>query len=67
MESSIPEQPFVIKRMFTSVPSLSPPAPRFSGVQFNSLPADRHSLLYERLEQATGGQNRCLGLDGVKC
>ena len=52
--------------MFTSVPSLSSPAPRFPGVQFNSLPADRHSLLYERLERATGGQNHCLGLGGVK-
>ena len=37
------------------------------GVQFNSLPTDRRSLLYERLELATGGQNHCLGLGGVKC
>ena len=44
-----------------------PPPPRIPGVQFNSLPTDRRSLLYERLERATGGQNHCLGLGGVKC
>ena len=54
-------------RMFTSVPSLSPRPPFFPGVQFNSLPTDRRALLFERLERATGGQNHCLGLGGVKC
>ena len=54
-------------RMFTSVPSLSPPPhPFFPGVQFNSLPTERRALLFERLERATGGQNHCLGLGGVK-
>ena len=33
-------------------------------VQFNLLLADRRSLLFERLEGATGGQNHCLGLGG---
>ena len=43
------------------------PAPRSPGVQFNSLPTDRRALLFERLQRATGGQNHCLGLGGVKC
>ena len=35
--------------------------------QFDSLLTDRRALLFERLQRATGGQNHCLGLGGVKC
>ena len=36
-----------------SSPSSPLVPPRFPGVQFNSLPSDRRTLLSERLEQAT--------------
>ena len=36
-----------------------------SSKQFSLLPADRRSLLFERLEGATGGQNHCLVLMGL--
>ena len=66
LESSIPEQPFV--KCLQAIPRSRPPPPvRFPGVQFNSLPTDRRTLLFERLERAPGGQNYCLGLGGVKC
>ena len=69
LESSITEQPFVKNVYKRSLALVPPPVapPCFPSVQFNSLPTDRRALLFERLQRATGGQNHCLGLGGVKC
>ena len=67
-ESSIPEQPFVIKECLQAFPRSHPPPPVFPvyGLIRSPLTA---SLYYMNAETGywRGGQNHCLGLGGVKC